>query len=160
MGSINIIIKTKDTEFYAHRRVLKLRTSFFEDKIKVMQIKEDKLVTVTMDEAADGGYYCTTHAVWRFLNWCYTGDYSGQSQKIGLNHDDHLGALRHCEVYHLAAKFDIPDLKNLAVTKLATHLSSKWVASEFPEIVVSMEIPREQQRHPLGCFIRSKGSHR
>jgi hypothetical protein len=52
--------------------------------------------------------------------------------------DDHLGALRHCEVYHLAAKFDIPDLKNLAVTKLATHLSSKWVSSEFPEIVVSI----------------------
>jgi hypothetical protein len=82
----DIIIKTKDTEFYAHRLVLKLRTSFFEDKIKAMQIKDDKLVTVTIEEAANGGYYCTTHAVWRFLNWCYTGDYSGQSQKIGLNH--------------------------------------------------------------------------
>ncbi|CCX11546.1 Similar to hypothetical protein MYCTH_2306100 [Myceliophthora thermophila ATCC 42464]; acc. no. XP_003663875 [Pyronema omphalodes CBS 100304] len=74
----DLTIKVGSADFFAHHAILKPRTPFFERATK----KESGFV-----ESKDGVVMIedhSTHAVWRFLMYCYTGDYSAESNNIGL----------------------------------------------------------------------------
>ena len=64
--------------FNVHRIILGLRTPFFENATKEENgflESKDKVVTIG-DHSA--------HAVWRFLKYCYTGDYSDASNELAF----------------------------------------------------------------------------
>lgn len=140
----DLTIKSGTVTFNAHLNILSLRTSFFRNAL-VGGFKEAKDRTITIEDHS-------THAVWRFLKWCYTSDYPATSNNLTLGEgrrsayfldgsyltgriEDSIGALRHAKVYYLADMLCIDGLKTLATTKFEQHLQNQWVLADFHEIV-------------------------
>jgi hypothetical protein len=72
------MIAVGNTKFHAHQNILKLRTSFFEKATdEATGFAESKDNTVTIEDHS-------THAVWRILKYCYTGNYSDESNNLAL----------------------------------------------------------------------------
>jgi len=120
----DLTVTVGNTEFSVHQNILCLRTSFFEKATQEGKFAESKDRTVTINEHS-------AHAVWRFLKYCYTGDYSTSSNNLALGEDDDLGSLKHPRVYALADMLDVPDLKRLAKEKLEAQLEKEFVAADF-----------------------------
>ena len=69
----DLTIVAGNARFNAHQTILTLRTSFFETATKEengFSESKDKVVTIRDH---------SSHAVWRVLKYCYTGDYSDAS---------------------------------------------------------------------------------
>ena len=74
----DLAVVAGDARFNVHQIILRLRTPFFENATKEENgflESKDKVVTIG-DHSA--------HAVWRFLKYCYTGDYSDASNEVAL----------------------------------------------------------------------------
>ncbi|KAA8893036.1 BTB/POZ protein [Sphaerosporella brunnea] len=114
--------------FHVHKAILSLRTSFFTNATNPSSgFTESKANVVTIEEHSP-------HAVWRFLKYCYTGDYPEVSTLDGESGDD-PSPLRHTRVYALADMLDVPSLKTVATAKLKRKLDTDIVSADFHETV-------------------------
>jgi hypothetical protein len=127
---------------------LKIRTPFFANATKPGGFSEAKDNVVTIQEHS-------AHSVWRFLKYCYTGDYPEVSNELALGEgvfvlmfkipnwyvsdspkiEDDPEYLRHPRVHALADMLDVPGLKTVTADKMQTRFSTNWVTAEFPKIV-------------------------
>ncbi|KAF8541483.1 BTB/POZ protein [Trichophaea hybrida] len=150
----DLTIAVGNIKFHAHQNILKLRTSFFEKATSEESgFAESKDNTVTIEDHS-------THAVWRILRYCYTGDYSDESSNLALGEEDDLGALKHCRVHALADMLEIPPLKAIAAKKLETKLTSNWVTADFPGIVKEVYSTTNTRDHEVrNVLIRSTKTH-
>ena len=74
----DLTIVAGNARFNAHQAILMLCTSFFETATKEengFSESKDKVVTIRDH---------SSHAIWRVLKYCYTGDYSDVSYDQGL----------------------------------------------------------------------------
>ncbi|KAI5776301.1 BTB/POZ protein [Geopyxis carbonaria] len=115
----DLTIKAGTAVFHVHQCLLSVRTSFF-DKAIDGGFEEAKDKTITINEHS-------AHAVERFLTWCYSGDYTADSNTLSLGEG--------ISVYFLADMLGVDELKVLAGKKFRTHLQSKWVANDFTALV-------------------------
>ncbi|KAF8541482.1 hypothetical protein BDD12DRAFT_878711 [Trichophaea hybrida] len=121
------IVAGNTAQFHVHKALIGLRTSFFTNATKPENgFSEAKDNVVTIQEHS-------AHAVWRFLTYCYSGDYKDGNNTELSEEDDHP-SLKHPRVYALADMLDIPDLKDLITKKLQIQLNN-WVAADFPVMV-------------------------
>ncbi|KAI5816695.1 hypothetical protein BZA77DRAFT_344023 [Pyronema omphalodes] len=75
-------------------------------------------------------------------------------------HNDDLGALKHCRVYALADFLGAPELKQLAAKKLSDAFSNKWVKADFPQIVHEVYATTNKQDEDIrGAVITSAKTH-
>ncbi|KAF8251770.1 hypothetical protein K440DRAFT_43698 [Wilcoxina mikolae CBS 423.85] len=150
----DLTIAVGNTKFHAHQNILKLRTSFFEKATSEESgFAEAKDKTVTIEDHS-------THAVWRVLRYCYTADYSDDSNNLALGEEDDLGALKHCRVHALADMLEIPALKTIAATKLDTKLANHWVTADFPGVVKEVYSTTNTRDHEVrDVIIRATRTH-
>ncbi|KAI5817737.1 hypothetical protein BZA77DRAFT_31747 [Pyronema omphalodes] len=118
----DLTIKVGSETFNVHKAVLRVRTKFFEMATREGGFLESKNNTVIIEEHS-------AHAVWRFLTYCYTGDYRNDKYE-GISEDDDEMYVQHARVHALADMLDIPDLKLFATEKLKIQLKS-WVTISF-----------------------------
>jgi hypothetical protein len=112
--------------FHAHKAILYLRTNFFTNATSLSSgFTESKENVVTIQEHS-------AHAVWRFLRYCYTGDYPDVST---LDETDDPAPLKHTRVYALADMLGVPSLKSVATAKLKAKLDNDIVSADFHETV-------------------------
>jgi hypothetical protein len=64
----DLTVKAGPATFKVHKAILGVRTKFFEMATREGGFLESKDNIVTIEEHS-------AHAVWRFLTYCYTGDY-------------------------------------------------------------------------------------
>jgi hypothetical protein len=117
--------------FHAHKAILSLRTPFFTNATKPSSgFSESHENVVTIEEHS-------AHAVWRFLKYCYTGDYPEESAAGALTdeEEDDPSPLKHTRVYALADMLDVPSLKSVATQKLKAKLDNDVVSADFHETV-------------------------
>jgi hypothetical protein len=70
----DLTIKVGNSTFKAHKNILALRTDFFTTATKEGRFAESKDNTVTLQEHS-------ANAVWRFLTYCYSGQYLDTANK-------------------------------------------------------------------------------
>ncbi|KAI5794059.1 hypothetical protein FPQ18DRAFT_401522 [Pyronema domesticum] len=108
----NLTVKAGTTTFKVHKAVLNVHTSFFTNATKEGGFLESKDNTVTIEEHS-------AHSVWRFLMYCYTGDYrEGNNADITDEVPVNDRYLKHIRVHALADMLNIDCLKILAAEKL------------------------------------------
>ncbi|KAF8251767.1 hypothetical protein K440DRAFT_43594 [Wilcoxina mikolae CBS 423.85] len=131
----DITIIVKSATFRAHKAILEIRTSFF----TTATLTENGFVdlqeqTVTLQEHSP-------YAVWRFLTYCYTGNYSAESDcpVIPSAEDDGHTHLVHPRVYALADMLGVESLKTLAVKQLQKQLEGQQIKAEaYPSIIMEI----------------------
>ncbi|KAI5816696.1 hypothetical protein BZA77DRAFT_368086 [Pyronema omphalodes] len=116
----DISIQIGSKVFHAHHAILKLRTAFFEKATNKENGFAESISGIV--EIKDH----SAHAIWRFITYCYTGDYSNESNSVELGHDDDVGPFKHCRVHALADMLVAPDVKKLAAKKLDHYLTETW----------------------------------
>jgi hypothetical protein len=70
----DLTIKVKNSAFKAHKAILAIRTQFFTMATKEHGFAESKDNIVTLEDHS-------AYAVWRFLTYCYTGNYEESQNK-------------------------------------------------------------------------------
>ncbi|KAF8251766.1 hypothetical protein K440DRAFT_612039 [Wilcoxina mikolae CBS 423.85] len=127
----DLTIIVGEAKFHTHQNLLKIRTPFFANATKPGGFSEAKDNTVAIKEHS-------AHSVWRFLKYCYTGDYPEESNELALGEENDPGNMKHLRVYALADMLDVPGLKAIAASHIETSLSNSWSAAEFPKIVTEV----------------------
>ncbi|KAF8251768.1 hypothetical protein K440DRAFT_612042 [Wilcoxina mikolae CBS 423.85] len=123
----DLTITAGDTKFSVHKAILGLRTTFFNNATDPQKgFSEAQTNVVTVEEHS-------VHAVWRFLTYCYTGEYKDACNPTLGVEDDPPSAM-HPRVHALADMLDVPKLKLLATKKLETQLKN-WIVADFPTMV-------------------------
>lgn len=72
-------------------------------------------------------------AYWRVFEYMYTNDYSEARSTENLEEDPEL--LRDIRVYALAAKFEIGNLKSLALERFQQKCKNRWESNLFAECI-------------------------
>ncbi|KFY03482.1 hypothetical protein V490_00177 [Pseudogymnoascus sp. VKM F-3557] len=126
-SDVILLIGESKTIFLAHRLVLGIRSLYFDD---ALQSKFKEAVTNEFIFDKD-----SPHALWRVLQYIYTGDYADDSsQSLGSEGDD-VELLRHPRVYALADMFRMEDLKTLVCKKFEAQLQQYWISDTFVECI-------------------------
>ncbi|KAI5819014.1 BTB/POZ protein [Pyronema omphalodes] len=122
----DLTIKVGNSTFKAHKAILAVRTQFLTMATQEHGFIESQDNTVTLEDQS-------AHAVWRFLAYCYTGNYE-ESQNKDIEGDDDGVYLMHTRVHALADMFGVPQLKVLAAQKLKRQFE-EWAPDDFIECV-------------------------
>lgn len=112
--------------FHAHQCVIALRTPFFlHATTRGFAESKDSIVDLPSHSKA---------AVWRFLKWCYTGDYpSTIPPDTFIN--DHYGYRKHSTAYFLADYLGTEELKKLAAENFHNVWKENWDRKQFLEAI-------------------------
>jgi hypothetical protein len=142
---VTVYLGESKTPFPAHRLVLGMRSPYFDD---ALQSKFKEGVTHEFRFEQD-----SPHALWRVLQFMYTGDYADEASCLlpseGLHLifpprfeisrlrqvGDDLELLRHPRVYALADMFRMEDLKSLAYGKFETQLQQHWISDTLVDCI-------------------------
>ena len=122
----DIDITAVDVDFWPLNKPFKAHKSFVSARFPGMQ--------KDLQPDSDNHYRVQNvnpEAVWRFLKWCYIGDYPGDPDaRSNPEHDggswwrDKPESDVHLQLYALATRWDIPELKQTAVRKLRAFWDS------------------------------------
>jgi len=126
-ADVKIYIGASKVPFPAHRAILGIRSPYFDDAFQ-SQFKEGITQEFRFEEDSP-------HALWRVLQYIYTGDYNDEpSNSLDFEGDD-LELLRHPRVYALADMFRMDDLKRLSCEKFELKLQTHWISDTFPDCI-------------------------
>ncbi|KFY03940.1 hypothetical protein V490_00042 [Pseudogymnoascus sp. VKM F-3557] len=126
-SDVTLLIGESKTTFPAHRLVLGIRSPYFDD---ALQSKFKEAVTNEFIFDKD-----SPHALWRVLQYIYTGDYADDSSQSLSSEGDDVELLRHPRVYALADMFRMEDLKTLACKKFELQLQQHWISDTFVDCI-------------------------
>lgn len=162
----DLIILVENVHFFAHLCILSLRTSYFNAPLKNEHEREHlaelgakpRKVTLLGHSAP---------AFWRFLTWCYTGDYSPYHARElppflhgGMNHragapsagaercivQDNGALVININVYFLADALHIPALETLAAQAQEQIMMMGWSNVPFAQETMLGNFPMLAKR--------------
>lgn len=123
----DLIIKCDGSAFYAHQCILGLLTDYFDAAVLSRSPElETNTVSILHHSAA---------TVWRFLSWCYSGDYPQILPDQIPQHKAHEGVQIHMRVSLLADYLGVDELKTVALDRCRYELANNWKADVFLEAV-------------------------
>ncbi|OBT81355.1 hypothetical protein VE02_10214 [Pseudogymnoascus sp. 03VT05] len=108
-ADVKLYLGESKTQFLAHQVVLGTRSPYFDDALR-SEFKEGITHEFTYDEESP-------HALWRVLQYMYTGNYTDEPSECLESEGDDLELLKHPRVYALADMFRMEELKNLSCKK-------------------------------------------
>ncbi|OXV09093.1 hypothetical protein Egran_03144 [Elaphomyces granulatus] len=126
-SDVTIYLGKSKIPFPAHRLVLGTRCPYLDDILQ-SGLKED--ITTEISFTKDN-----SHALWRVLQYIYTGDYSDEPSETLDSEDDDLELLKHPRIFALSGIFRIDDLKELSCNKFEDQLEQHWISDTFPHCI-------------------------
>ncbi|KFY28058.1 hypothetical protein V491_00664 [Pseudogymnoascus sp. VKM F-3775] len=126
-SDVTLLIGESKTSFPAHRLVLGTRSPYFDVALQ-SKFKEASTGEFVFDKESP-------HALWRALQYMYTGDYTDDSSPSLSSEGDDLELLKHLRVYALADMFQIENLKTIACKKFQQQLQHHWISDTFVDCI-------------------------
>ena len=123
----DLTISCNGSAFYAHQCILGLSTDYFAAG-STMRSPGSDTNTVSLS-------HYSAASVWRFLSWCYSGDYPRILPAEISHHEAHQGVEIHTRVYLLAAYLGVDELKTLASDRCRDELTNNWNIKVFLKTV-------------------------
>ncbi|KFY42048.1 hypothetical protein V494_02644 [Pseudogymnoascus sp. VKM F-4513 (FW-928)] len=135
-ADVKLYLGESKTQFLAHQVVLGTRSPYFDDALR-SEFKEGITHEFTYDKDSP-------HALWRVLQYMYTGNYTDEPSECLESEGDDLELLKHPRVYALADMFRMEELKTLSCKKFELQLQQHWITDAFPDCIrevytISME---------------------
>ncbi|PGH16007.1 hypothetical protein AJ79_01987 [Helicocarpus griseus UAMH5409] len=128
-SDVTLYLGPQKIQFHAHYVILSARTAYF-DKAKKGGFEESKNNEFLLVEH-------NSHALYRMLQYIYTGDYSSEKYNLDQNSDDGC-FLKHTRVYILADYFDVKGLKALCTHKFSKQAGGIWSNASLIEAISSI----------------------
>lgn len=146
-SDVTLFLGPDEVKFKAHYAVLGVRTTYF-DKAKEHGFKEGETNEYRFPDYS-------AHALWRVLQYFYTGDYSVEPNQIedgggkyipsrdavylgvftNSEIDDDFELAKHPRVYAIADLLDMKGLQKLCASRFEKQLAEHWISDTFSDAV-------------------------